>query len=755
MARIPSVWLVAAVASAGCIAAVSACGQDDSESRIVPGAHGDAGPVNDATSELIPVAAEHGLDTRPPNPTCVAPPRPSSSTDAAFVPVLENVVFQDGLMAMAMAPGMSDRWFAALRSGLIVSFPALGASGAPGVVADVAALAGSPVQTAGEGGLLGFAFHPKFANNGHLFVSWTTTGGPSDMRSTVGRITSMDGGQSFTNYEAIIPPFDQPASNHNGGGIAFGPDGKLYLGFGDGGGGDDTYLHGQDRTTFFAKILRIDVDDAPPGERYGIPPDNPFAAGGAEPATFAYGLRNPFRFSFDRASGELWAGDVGQNAWEEINTIVPGGNYGWPCREGNHDHLDDPSKCPNPNATFVDPMYEYPHDGSASVTGGVVYRGKALPNLVGHYVFGDYATQQLFTLSFDSTSGEPEVRELNAEGPRAAWSGFAEDLDGEVYALSLFPPKVYQLVAAGEPSNTSVPDRLSQTGCFDPSDPRRPLEGLVPFGVNSPLWSDGAAKERHMAIPDGTTIEIGEDGDFVFPVGTVLTKTFFLEGKRIETRLFVRHDDGDWAGYSYEWDDAQQDATLLPSSKSKQVGSITWSFPSRANCVQCHTQAAGRALGPEVGQLNGDFVYPSTNRQANQLRTLEHIGMLALKSPVEGLVAYPDPASPGPVEPRARSYLHANCSHCHRENGPGRSDIDLRFSLSLEETKTCGTPPQNGDLGIPGATVLSPGNPALSLIVARTRSIGAGRMPPLATTVVDEQGTSLIDSWITAMSACP
>jgi uncharacterized repeat protein (TIGR03806 family) len=280
----------------------------------------------------------------------------------------------------------------------------------------------------------------------------------------------------------------------------------------------------------------------------------------------------------------------------------------------------------------------------------------------------------------------------------------------------------------------------------------------VPYGVNAELWSDGAAKERLLAVPDGKTIQVGADGDFDLPVGTVLLKTFSLAGKRVETRLFVRHDDGDWAGYTYEWDDAQSDAVLLTSGKSVPIGDQTWTFPSRSECVQCHTAAAGRSLGLELGQLNGDHVYPSTNRRANQLRTLEHIGLFAapLGAAVAELPAYPDPFGSAPLDARARAYLHGNCSMCHRpDSGGGRATMDLRFGTTLADSKTCGMAPVVDDLGLAApAHIIAPGSPETSVLSRRVHALDANRMPPLATRRVDTDGVKLLDDWIRGLT-CP
>jgi uncharacterized repeat protein (TIGR03806 family) len=735
------------------------CGDDEQRSTPLQTPPGDGGTdaAPDVTDAPPPVDSEFGLDTRPPNPGCVAPARPPTTAPVHLERVFETVAFQNALMAMAQVPGDGSRWFAALRNGLVVTFPAEGASGAPTIVADIPVLAALPIQTGGEGGLLGFAFHPDFGNNGHLFVTWTTRGGPTDMRSTVGRVTSTDGGKSFGNYTPVIAPFDQPAQNHNGGGIAFGPDGYLYLSFGDGGSANDAFSKGQRLDEMFSKILRIDVDTTPgQGQSYVIPSDNPFASGGGEPSTFAFGFRNPFRFSFDRETGDLWVGDVGQNAWEEIDLVLSGGNYGWPCREGSHEFTTDPVKCPS-TVGLIDPVYEYPHTGGGSVTGGVVYRGEALEGFAGTYVFGDYVTKEVVGLTFDPTDGAPRVFRINESGPDASWVGFAQDQEGEVYALSVFPAEVYKLVSSGEPEAGTFPQKLSETGCVDPSNPSRPAAGLIPFDVNAGLWSDGAEKERWLAIPDGTTIAVQPDGDFDFPAGSVLVKTFWIGGKRIETRLFVRHEDGDWAGYTYEWREDQTDAELLPSGKTKTVGGQAWQFPSRSQCVQCHTAAAGRSLGPEVGQLNKEMVYPSTNRRANQLRTLDHVGLFGapLGAPVEALDAYPDPFGGDAVERRARAYLHSNCAGCHRPDGPGRGSMDLRYATTLADMEVCGVDPGMGDLGVQGAKLVSPGEPGKSLVPLRMRAMGVHRMPPLSSALVDDEGAKLVEAWIEGLNSCP
>lgn len=758
-----------ALVTAATLAALGACGSDEATATDDPdgSVNGEGGALPDGF--VPPTKAEFGLDTRPSNTTCKAPARPPSTAPVKFERVFANVGLQLPTM-IAQIPGDSSRWFVALRGTQegqptnIVSFPVANPT-TPTVVGSIGPLG----AMSSEGGLLGLAFHPKFAQNGRLYITWVKQGGAG--LSEVGYFTSTDNGASFGQYKKILG-FQQPAANHNGGGIAFGKDGFLYLSFGDGGGGEDQYKNGQNKNGFFSKILRIDVDNVPAGQDYGIPAGNPFKNGGGEPATFAMGFRNPFRFSIDRETNEVWVGDVGQNSYEEIDAKVKvGGNYGWPCREGTHESVGplvgpsenakDPTKCPPGTlaGSLIDPVVDHLHSprNSRSITGGIVYRGKAIPGFVGSYVYGDYVKQELWTLSFDPGTGEAKTTQL--ADPAANWVSFAEDNDGEMYAVALNQGAIYKLVAAEPPGPNTFPDRLSKTGCADPTDVKKPAAGLVPYGVQAPLWSDGAVKERWVAIPDGTNITVKDaDGDFEFPNGTVLVKTFSVGGKRVETRLFIRHDDGGWNGYSYEWLDDQSDAVLLPAGKTKLVGAQTWTYPSRSECVTCHSEAAGRSLGLELGQLNGEYVYPATNRISNQLKTFDHIGMFdkPLGKPVDQLVAYPDPyGTAGTPELRARAYLHSNCANCHQPKGGGRGNMDLRFGTAFKDTASCNVEPEAGDIGVTGAKLVIPGDPSKSLLSVRPHSPAANRMPPLASSVVDVPGVKVIDDWITSLKACP
>jgi uncharacterized repeat protein (TIGR03806 family) len=742
-------WLLVSLLTGAALAA--ACSNAaDSAVGTAPSSPTDPSGTG-APGEKPVVRAEFGLDARPANPTCVAPPRPPAAASVKLEPVFPGLALREA-MAMAQIPGDGSRWFVAQRAGQIVSFPVASPPTSPAVVADVAALAGKPVISETEGGLLNLAFHPKFTESGRLFVSFTTTGNP--WASEVGYLTSTDGGSSFTSYTQVLR-FDRPTLYHCGGGLAFGKDGLLYLSFGDAGRDNN----GQRVDGFLAKVLRIDVDNVPGGQTYGIPDGNPFKNGGGEPATFARGFRNPFRLSVDRSTGDVWVGDVGDATAEEVNRVQLGGNYGWPCKEGLHDHTPVGSSCPTKSG-LVDPVYSYDHvpvGSRGSISGGIVYRGKAMPAFHGSYVYGDYATLEGRALVFDpATSGVKSVW-ITEDGPHKTYTSFAEDQDGEIYASTIYQSEIFKLVPTAQEATSAFPDRLSKTGCVDPADPKKPASGLVPYGVNAELWSDGATKDRWVALPDGKAITVGADGDLDLPIGSVVVKNFALAGKRIETRLLVRHDDGEWAGYSYEWIAEQTDAVLLPSGKTAPAGEQIWTFPSRSECTQCHTGAAGRTLGLELAQLNGDFVYKSTGHLSNQLKTFDHIGLFAapLGKPPAELAAYPAPFGDAPLDARAKSYLHANCSMCHRpEGGAGRAEIDFRFGTSLADSKTCRVASGIDDLGVAGGALLTPGDPQRSLMSLRMHATNVKRMPPLGTRIVDEAGSRLIDDWIRG-AQCP
>lgn len=286
------------------------------------------------------------------------------------------------------------------------------------------------VSAGGERGLLGLAFHPRYRDNLRLFVHYTSP--ENGLTSVIAELTAAaDRNRVDPDTERRLLKIDQPYSNHNGGQLAFGPDGMLYIGMGDGGGANDPHNHGQRLDTLLGKILRIDPDRRDSGA-YGIPKDNPFVGRqGARPEIWAYGLRNPWRFTFDRAGGRLYAGDVGQNAREEIDLIQGGRNYGWRPMEGA---LCTPTISRNCDRRgFEPPLHDYGRDLGVTVVGGYVYRGRAIPALIGTYVFADYGTGRLFGLRHDGSAVTAHATLLDTD---LAITSFGQDENGELYVVA-------------------------------------------------------------------------------------------------------------------------------------------------------------------------------------------------------------------------------------------------------------------------------------------------------------------------------
>jgi glucose/arabinose dehydrogenase len=375
----------------------------------------------------------------PPDPD---PPSPTEPPPIAIQQAFTQLSFNQPL-AMLQAPDDDTAWYVVERPGTIRAFP--NTSNASMAEVELFATLTDRVNSGpGEAGLLGMAFHPEFETNGEVYLSYTR-GTP--LESVIARfVIDSATGNLDTSSEEVLLTVPQFAGNHNGGNLAFGPDGFLYAGFGDGGGSGDPEENGQDTTNVLGAILRLDVDSGTP---YAIPADNPFA-GNTEcfqgtgtlacPEIFAWGFRNPWRFSFDRDTGELWVGDVGQNSWEEVNRVEISENYGWDEREGAH-CFEPASGCDTDN---VDPIAEYDHSQGNSVTGGYVYRGSGIPDLQGFYIFGDFGSGRIWAVPFDSPQGttpdELLVTPLNI-------ASFAEANDGELFVLHISGGTIHQIVA--------------------------------------------------------------------------------------------------------------------------------------------------------------------------------------------------------------------------------------------------------------------------------------------------------------------
>ncbi len=682
--------------------------------------------------------AEPGIDSRPSNLSCVAPPRPDTG-DIAISEVFAGLSMRV-VMTIEYPQQDSSHLYALDNAGRIHRFPNDPSTSQTSVALNLRPLIGDRTGE-GQAGGMDMAFHPDFANNGELYVAYTV---PDPGRTSyVARYTSSDGGASFSATGEIILSLAQAQNQHSIGSLFFGNDGYLYVGFGD----NLRARFADDPFNWYGSILRIDIDSGSP---YSIPPDNPFVNGGGAPEVYAYGFRNPYRIIQDSTSGEIWAGDVGNHDWEEVSKVVKGGNHGWPIKEGSH---CVEAGCDSTG--LIDPVYDYSHNDGCSVIGGQVYRGSLIPSLSGKYIFGDWCTGEI--TSIDDSGPSTVVESLLTTG--LSIQDFTLAPDGELY-VNDGASRIMQFVpdnSGGGPA-PNFPQTLSETGCVDQSDPTQVAAGVIPYDVNTKLWSDGAGKRRWLAIPDGAQIDVQPDGDWDFPIGSVLIKEFAWNGSPFETRLFVRHDDGDWAGYTYEWNASLTDADLVSSDGlAKQIdGQLDWVYPSTAQCMQCHSSAAGRSLGPETAQLNGPLLYPS-GITSNQLETLEHIGMFSnslggLPADLPALTDVHDTSAT--LSDRSRSYLHSNCANCHRPNGPGQGPMDFRYQTAFEDTGTCNVDPGLGDLGVAGAKLLTPGNAASSVVSLRLHTTGNERMPPLGTQLVDTDGTAAVDAWINNLKVC-
>ena len=283
-----------------------------------------------------------------------------------------------------------------------------------------------------EEGILGLAFHPKFKTNGEFFMYYTEV--PHISVISRFKVSKSDPNKADPASEEQILRIPQPYWNHNGGTICFGPDGYLYIGLGDGGNANDPHKNGQNPKTVLGKILRIDVDHKDEGKKYAIPKDNPWVGqADAAPEAFAMGIRNTWRMSFDRKTGTLWQADVGQDLWEEINIITKGGNYGWNLREGLHKFKDGSDAKPE----LIEPVWEYHHTIGKAITGGVVYRGKKVPELDGCYLYGDFVSGKLWGLKYDEKAKKVAANYL-LQGDNLPVMTYGEDESGEVYFTTPF-----------------------------------------------------------------------------------------------------------------------------------------------------------------------------------------------------------------------------------------------------------------------------------------------------------------------------
>ena len=409
-----------------------------------------------------------------------------------------------------------------------------------------------------EQGLLGMAFHPDYVNNGYFFVHYNKSNG--DTRISRFSVSADNPNLANPDSELVILEADQPYSNHNGGCIKFGPDGYLYIGLGDGGSGGDPQGNGQNRQTFLGKMLRIDIDN---GDPYSIPADNPFAD---EDFTldeiWAIGLRNPWRFSFDRLTGDLWIGDVGQNEWEEIDfqaaESTGGENYGWRCYEGLVPYDNDPNECPD-LSELTPPVVVYSNsfNSGCSVTGGFVYRGTAFPTFYGYYFYADYCSGKIWALIKDNNDDWVNTEIYN--GANFQFSSFGEDVNGELYITGLDNARIYRMVK--DCPDFIISGTLNNETCAGDMDGLIGLNlqsGATPFTV---LWSTGETTDTITNLGSGDYSVTVTDAN-----GCPYTKQFIIQNSspdapEVLVEVVTLSVAEDFETYQWYLDDEAIDAT--------------------------------------------------------------------------------------------------------------------------------------------------------------------------------------------------
>ncbi len=687
-------------------------------------------------------------------------PDPPSMTTVDAYP---NSVFQAPMFAI-VPPDGTGRLFVVERRGRVLILEGDTERAAPFL--DITSL----VTDVGEHGLLSLAFPPNFADSKLFYVYYSAldAGNPALNGSlTLARFrVSPDPNIAEVASQEILLSLPKPLSgctigtpndNHNGGTVAFGPDGYLYLAVGDGGSGGDPCNLAQDDASFFGKILRLDVSGGL-GSGYSIPLTNPFRGSGLPlDEIWAKGLRNPFRFSFDRQTGDLWLGDVGQGTREEVDvqaaTDTGGRNYGWRRMEGTFCY-DPPNNCED--VALTPPLFDYPRADGASVTGGRVYRGDRFPSLFGAYVFGDFASGNIW--SYPSPSpGAARTLVASLDGV----VHFAEGPDGELLLVRLYDGKLYRLEATAAGAG-QFPALLSATGLFTSTATLQPKPGLVEYLVNAPFWSDRALKRRWIALPAGQRISFSVNGKLGLPGRHGLREALRARARR-------RH--------------AAPSRDAGPSPADGSLGSVHLSLERSANGRHAGDREPARHLcgGSGSRPVVPDLDIPGTGRLSlvshgsrrprsrvrtrqlnldwscesrleNQLAAWDELGLFAVD--IGNPQWLPAHAAPGDatdlVGLRTRSYLDTNCAMCHQPGGPAPGGLDLRVTAPIASTNLVNVPPTEGTLGLPIPFRIAPSSKLGSVLWWRMLTTIPAWHMPAAMRISDANAVALVGEWIDA-----
>ncbi len=695
-------------------------------------------------------------------------------------------------VCLATPPGETNRLFILEKTGTIVVITNLTAP-TRSTFLDLTSRVISSPDMSDERGLLGLCFHPGFATNGFFYVFFTgsantsANGGGNGMHDILARfeVSATDPNQGNPDsYTPILQQYDE-SNNHNGGDIHFGSDRYLYLGLGDEGDGDDYFNNSQTITKdFFAGMLRIDVDKRPGNltpnphpastTNYLVPADNPFVGAtefnglpvnpnAVRTEFWAVGLRNPWRWNFDKPTGLLYCGDVGQSGWEEVDLVEAGKNYGWAYREGNANgpkaHLAPPGFVHTP------PLLAYPRSSGVCIIGGLVYRGLNISQLYGAYVYADYGFGTVWALRHEGTN-VTQNQVLFTDPGRISTFG-TDPRNGDILYCDVQQSRIKRIIYNTQITGSPIPEKLSDTGAFTNLATLETAPGIVAYDVNTPFWSDNSDKFRWFSIPDtNLTIAFQREGNWQFPEGAIWIKHFELEitngvpdsKRRLETRLLIANTNGGY-GVTYRWTTPPTNAWLVaengldePITTYASDGSVirtqVWHYPARVECMVCHTATAGFALGFNTPQLNRDLDYQGT--VTNQLAALEQAGYFTHPITNRHLLPALAHATNAAVsfEYRARSYLEANCAFCHQPGAATQSYWDARSVIPGSQNGIIDGPLIN-NRGNPSNRVVAPGSLAQSSLFQRVANLGGGHMPPLSTSVINTEAVELLAAWIT------
>ena len=657
-----------------------------------------------------------------------------------------------------------------------------------------------------DSGLLGLVFHPQFGiegspNRTYTYVHYAYSPNPikgkwppftKPTRSRLSRF-SVDPKTFLFDTSSELVLIDQEDENifHQGGSMFFHPkDGFLYLSVGDE--GDSSCSLGNCQRIdkdLFSGVLRIDVDqrggnvshpivkqpETGKTANYFIPNDNPWVGvPGALEEFYAIGLRSPHRVTYDETQDLAWIADVGQKTREELDILKPAANYQWDVREGFAERKATPE---NVLGVWTDPVLDLPRDESSSIIGGNVYRGKLLPKLSGRYIYGDFVTGNIWALEYDYDGKKATVKKNDKiiaskyRGRKNGITSFGVDAAGEMYVLTLGKKSKILHIVPSKPS-TNAPLLLSELGLLGARD-GKPKKGVLPYEVQSPLWSDGAVKQRWMSLPKGQ-VHFDANAPWRFPEGTVFIKHFAMalderdpdETRPLETRLFVAARHKDYYGLTYRWRADLSDADLVLSRQEEvlditgpdgQVRQQTYVYPGPYDCMTCHNDEAGFVLGVRTEQLNRPVSGVKALFRDNPLVEWSKNGVLdwtiddATAATGPRLVPLDDESSS--MEARLRSYWASNCAMCHGAGPKIRARWDARWQTPFDKQGILNGPLENGER-VTGERVVVPGDPERSALYSRSTSeVVELRMPPIGRRHTDARYAALLERWIRSLPA--